>query len=67
MTEAQTSPSRLKIILIAIPVGIAVGIIATLAQVYFLGKSNGAVTGAVVGSLCGGMLVALSKKGKTRS
>ena len=61
------SISTAKLVGIVIVLSVIVAVLATLVQVFILGKSNAGVTGGVVGALTAGIAVSVLRSKKTGS
>jgi predicted membrane protein len=62
MSEPQSGSLNLKTVALLILVAVTTSVVVTLIQVWLMGKSNVAITGAVVGALCVGLFLRSQRK-----
>ena len=62
MSDSQTNPMTLKNVLVLILVAIVMSVVVTLLQTLILGKSNVAITGAIVGASVVGLWMQTKRK-----
>lgn len=62
MSDSQTNPMTFKNVLVLILVAIVIAVVVTLLQTLILGKSNVAITGAIVGATCVGLWMSTKRK-----